>query len=54
MEEALTDAAWEQIHGPHHIPKTYVPPFLKNEIERKKEENFDLNEIDTFILVPDE
>jgi hypothetical protein len=27
MDEALGDDAWEQIHGPHHVPKKYANPF---------------------------
>ena len=35
MADALdpTTSAWEQIHGIHHVPKTYVPPFMKDEFE---------------------
>ncbi len=31
MEEAIRDNAWEKLHGPHKVPKKYVPPFLRNE-----------------------
>jgi hypothetical protein len=28
MDQALdSDIAWESLHGPHIIPKKYVPPF---------------------------
>lgn len=29
MEEAIGDDAWEKLHGPHEVPKKYVPPFLR-------------------------
>ena len=34
MNEALdpSTSAWEQIHGIHHVPKSYVPPFMKDEM----------------------
>ena len=36
MAEALTTtSAWESIHGQHHVPKGYVPPFLKDDLEVK-------------------
>lgn len=39
MDQALdADAAWEAIHGPHAVPKKYVPPFLNKQEERKDEE----------------
>ncbi len=29
MDQALdADVAWEALHGPHTVPKKYVPPFL--------------------------
>ena len=31
MEEAIGDNAWEKLHGPHEVPKKYVPPFLRND-----------------------
>jgi hypothetical protein len=32
MADALNPSnAWEQIHGIYNVPKTYVPPFLKDE-----------------------
>ncbi len=37
MEQALTqNISWEAIHGPHQVPKQYVPPFLQQEEEKKK------------------
>jgi hypothetical protein len=33
MADALnpSKSMWEQIHGMHHVPKSYVPPFMKAE-----------------------
>jgi hypothetical protein len=32
MDQALdSDAAWEALHGPHVVPKKYIPPFLQNQ-----------------------
>lgn len=33
MADAIdpTTSTWEQIHGIHHVPKSYVPPFMKDE-----------------------
>lgn len=31
MEEAIGDNAWEKLHGPHEVPKKYVPPFLRGD-----------------------
>jgi formiminotetrahydrofolate cyclodeaminase len=39
LQKQMADAidpstrAWESIHGAHHVPKTYVPPFMKDEFE---------------------
>jgi hypothetical protein len=35
MADALnpSTSAWEQIHGMHHVPTTYVPPFMKDEFD---------------------
>lgn len=36
-------SAWEQIHGIHHVPKAYVPPFMKEQDPEKiKEDMYDL------------
>jgi len=42
MADALnpSTSAWEQIHGIHEIPKAYVPPFMKDEMDQMKE-NYD-------------
>ena len=32
MEEAIGDDAWEKLHGPHEVPKKYVPPFLRQDM----------------------
>jgi len=39
MADALnpSSSAWEQIHGMHHVPKTYVPPFMKDEYDQMNE-----------------
>jgi len=39
MADALnpSSSAWEQIHGMHHVPKTYVPPFMKDEHDQMNE-----------------
>ena len=36
MADALdpSTSAWEQIHGIHHVPKTYVPPFMQAEVDQ--------------------
>jgi hypothetical protein len=36
MADAMdpSKSAWEQIHGIHHVPKTYVPPFMKDEYDQ--------------------
>ena len=40
MDEALdSDAAWEALHGPHAVPKKYVPPFLAGREETKRPED---------------
>lgn len=33
MADALdpSTSAWEQLHGQFNVPKTYVPPFMKDE-----------------------
>jgi len=31
MDEAIGEDAWEKLHGPHEIPKKYIPPFLQEE-----------------------
>jgi hypothetical protein len=38
MADALdpSTSAWEQIHGVHQIPKTYVAPFSKDEFDQMK------------------
>jgi hypothetical protein len=32
MADAIEPAnqAWEELHGIHNVPKTYVPPFMDN------------------------
>ena len=30
MDEAMGDDAWTRLHGPNERPKSYVPPFLKD------------------------
>ena len=58
MEDALDDnkrTPWEQLHGVHNIPKTYVPPFMQGDLEKpvpKPEEKVDLNELDALIDLP--
>lgn len=38
MDQALDqDEAWNALHGPHIVPKKYVPPFLKPDPEKKDE-----------------
>lgn len=50
MDNALEPnaAAWEQIHGVHEIPKTYVPPFMKDEFNEMQkvaqEDNMDIKD----------
>ncbi len=40
MDQALdADAAWEALHGPHNVPKKYVPPFLTGKVEETKDES---------------
>ena len=37
MDQALeADDAWEALHGPHAVPKKYVPPFLSAKDEGNK------------------
>jgi len=38
MADALdpSTSAWEQIHGIHHVPKTYVPPFMQGEADQNE------------------
>ena len=43
MDEAIGDDAWEKLHGPHEIPKKYIPPFLQDE---PKEEEPTSNPLD--------
>jgi hypothetical protein len=52
MEDAMGSNAWEKIHGPHIIPKSYVPPFLDNGFEQfKTEKKIDLNDIEDLLEV---
>ena len=52
MEDALGSNAWESIHGPHIIPKSYIPPFLDDGFEKfKKEIKVDLNDIEDLLEV---
>jgi len=38
MDQALdADVAWEALHGPHVVPKKYVPPFLQNQPKHGEE-----------------
>jgi hypothetical protein len=38
MDQALNqDLAWEALHGPHAVPKKYVPPFQ----QKSKEDDSD-------------
>jgi hypothetical protein len=42
MDQALdADAAWEALHGPHAVPKKYVPPFLSEKQEERKDDEID-------------
>ena len=44
MNDAMQqDNAWETLHGPHAVPKKYVPPFL---LEENKRSAIDLDELD--------
>jgi hypothetical protein len=40
MADALdpSTSAWEQLHGIHNVPKTYVPPFMKEEHDQMMKE----------------
>lgn len=41
MNEALGDDAWTKLHGPNEIPKSYVPPFLReSEVNKKQADDF--------------
>lgn len=55
MDQALdADRAWEQIHGDHAIPKTYVPPFMRDKFSEfvdEKKRVPDLNEIEELLHV---
>jgi hypothetical protein len=63
MAEAVdpSTSAWESIHGIHQVPKTYVPPFMKDEHdemmqnspEKIKEKMYDL-EVENKASYPDE
>mmetsp|Transcript_34710 Transcript_34710/g.53253 ORF Transcript_34710/g.53253 Transcript_34710/m.53253 type:complete len:129 (+) Transcript_34710:970-1356(+) len=39
MDQCLDPAtnAWEEIHGVHHVPKNYVPPFMAEEVKAARE-----------------
>ena len=45
MDQALdSGVAWEALHGPHAIPKRYIPPFEStkgNEDQRRGQEDID-------------
>ena len=38
MDEAIGEDAWTKLHGPHEIPKKYVPPFLQQNNQKKRSE----------------
>ena len=38
MNEAIGEDAWTKLHGPHEIPKKYVPPFLREDDSKKRKE----------------
>ena len=38
MNDAIGEDAWTKLHGPHEIPKKYVPPFLQNDDSKKREQ----------------
>ena len=58
MDDALdTDNAWEQLHGKHNIEKTYVPPFVQDEVSKFQAENGrvpDMNDIEELLHIQDE
>ena len=41
MADALdpSTSAWEQLHGQFNVPKTYVPPFMKDEHDEMMQES---------------
>ena len=58
MDDALDDnkrTPWEQLHGVHNLPKTYVPPFMNDgfgQQSQKPEEKIDLNEMEALMDLP--
>ena len=58
MEDALDDGKrtpWEQLHGVHNVPKTYVPPFLQSDFDKKQQDakkDVDLNELEVMMDLP--
>ena len=47
MDQALdSDMAWQSIHGPHIVPKKYVPPFLSKGREGHDEESDRMYELE--------
>jgi hypothetical protein len=47
MDQALdSNSAWESLHGAHHVPKRYVPPFQQRGVEETKDENDRIYEIE--------
>jgi hypothetical protein len=45
MDEAIGEDAWEKLHGPHEIPKKYIPPFLQEEPKDEEPANDPLDNI---------
>ena len=49
MDAAMEpEGAWEQLHGVHQVPKTYVPPFMQADVDKQKQ--FDIDEIDAMVM----